>query len=266
MTEPPRRRRCGTACLIVMNVPTRLMSRVERKSSTVRSSIPAQVPLTPALATSTSSRPHLSTVVAMADRTESSSLTSQVTASAVPPSRPIASATSTSSSEVLPASATRTPAPCQQRRRGLSDARPATTDERHLVLHGHQPRIAVLGMNAPRPREPEFFTRSDIVAGRAGQQLPLSTSRCVVPVPRPNLFTGARAASVRNPRPAGWVDPDTSPTRLRSRWVTVAEPEVPRALPVMVTSSWTERPPGRARRSRVRQGRTATWTCTPKLL
>src|SRR5829696_7729663 len=109
ITEPPRCFRCGTAYLIVVKVPTKLISSVERKSSTLRSSIPAHLPLTPALATTTSSRPHLSTVAAIAERTESSSLTSQVTLVAVPPARPIAWATSRSSSGVRPASATLAP-------------------------------------------------------------------------------------------------------------------------------------------------------------
>ena len=59
-------------------------------------SIPAHVPLTPALATATSSRPQVSTVVAIAERTGVLVATSQVTVMAVPPAPPIASAASAS--------------------------------------------------------------------------------------------------------------------------------------------------------------------------
>src|SRR5829696_7244719 len=163
ITEPPRRLRCGTAYLMVVKVPTRLISRVERNSSTASSSIPAQVPLTPALATTTSSRPEVSTVVAIAERTESSSLTSQVTVIAGAPG---AADRFGHFGELIRGPACQRDsgtAPGQQLRRCLPNARSATSDERNHVIHVATPLRCIgpqLDLRAGRNCLPRSDTQS----------------------------------------------------------------------------------------------------------
>ena len=78
-TEPPRRARCGTAYFSVRNVPLRLMARVLSHSSGPSDAIGARTPLMPALATTTSRRPNVSTTCSTARRTCSGSETSTTT-------------------------------------------------------------------------------------------------------------------------------------------------------------------------------------------
>src|ERR1700722_7168745 len=83
IARPPCARMTGSTACIVINGPVRFSSRMARKSAGSVSSIDAVSPC-PALLTSTSSRPNLSTVARTASATWPASVTSHPTARASP--------------------------------------------------------------------------------------------------------------------------------------------------------------------------------------
>src|SRR5918998_5866300 len=109
IAPPPPACISGISCFMHRNTPVRSTSTIRCHSSVESSASGVCDCSTPALLNATSSRPNVPTVWSSAARTSSSLVTSQVSASARPPSCSISRAVSRTSSSGVPATATAAP-------------------------------------------------------------------------------------------------------------------------------------------------------------
>lgn len=112
---PPAACISGISCFMHRNTPVRSTSTIRCHSSVASSASGVRDCSTPALLNARSSRPKVSTVRSSAARTSSSRVTSQVSASARPPSVSISRAVSRTPSSGTPATATAAPSAAKAR-------------------------------------------------------------------------------------------------------------------------------------------------------